>query len=216
MNKKAIIFVDANNWYHILKKWFRPSDIDIVKVVNLICSKFDYNLKEIRWYTSVPSIKDGEIMYYKHLSFLSFLEKKGVKIIKRKLQTISQKELLEKKKEMIDSLELCKVCKPIIEENFLSLADIKKKEKGIDVWIAVDMIKLSIIEEECDVCVLISGDADFIPALELIREKGKNVLSVFLPIGYAYELREKFHYFILGKNFLRKCFLDWKEVKNRK
>ena len=32
MSKKAIIFVDANNWYHNVKKTFRPGDIDIEKI----------------------------------------------------------------------------------------------------------------------------------------------------------------------------------------
>ena len=27
--KKAIVFVDANNWYHNVKKVFNPGDIDI-------------------------------------------------------------------------------------------------------------------------------------------------------------------------------------------
>ena len=29
MPKKAIVFVDANNWYHNVKKVFNPGDIDI-------------------------------------------------------------------------------------------------------------------------------------------------------------------------------------------
>jgi len=209
--KKAIAFVDANNWYHNVKNWFRPSDIDIIKVANLICSTFKYKLMEVRWYASVPSIKDGESMYYRHMSFLSHLKKKGVKVITRKLQTLSNKEILEKKKKLINSLDLCSVCRPLVEETFLALADIKRKEKGIDVWIAIDMVKFSIIESKCNVCVLISGDADFVPALELIRNEGVEVLSVFLPLGYAYELRNTFPHFFLGKDKLMGCFVDYKE-----
>ncbi len=217
MAKRAIIFVDANNWYHNLKKFFTstPSDIDINKIANLICSNFGYKLIEVRWYASVPSIRDGEAMYYRHMSFLSYLEKKGVKVITRKLQELSNKEIQEKKKELIDSLGLCKICKPLIEENFLSLADIKRKEKGIDVWVAIDMIKLSVIENKCDVCILISGDADFVPALNLIKGKEKEVLSAFIPAGYSYELRNKFPYFFLGKNKLMNCFTDYKEIKEK-
>jgi len=213
---KAIIFIDANNWYHNVKKWFKPSDISIKKVAELICSNFNYDLIEIRWYASIPSIKDGEAMYYKHMSFLSHLQKYGVKVITRKLQTLSNKEILGKKKELIDSLDLCKVCKPIVEENFLSLADIKRKEKGIDVWIAIDMIRLAVLEDKCDACVLISGDADFVPALELIEKNNKKILSAFLPLGYSYELRSKFPYFFLGKNKLLECFKSYKETKDEK
>ena len=212
MMKNAIVFVDANNWYHNVKHWFKPGDIDIVKVSEFICDKFGYKLKEIRWYASVPSIKDGEAMFYKHLSFLSHLEKKGVKVITRKLQTLSNKEILKKKRDILDNLDLCETCKPLVESTFLDLADIKRKEKGIDVWIAVDMIRLGIIENEYDVCILISGDADFTPALELI-DKEKDILSVFVPQGYAYELRDKFHYFILKKSILRQCFDAFRKRK---
>ena len=40
MPKKAVIFVDANNWYHNLKKNYKPSDIDITKISNFISNKF--------------------------------------------------------------------------------------------------------------------------------------------------------------------------------
>ena len=57
--KKAIVFVDANNWYHNIKYYFNPSDIDITKVVKFLSDKFNFETLEIRWYASMPSIKDG-------------------------------------------------------------------------------------------------------------------------------------------------------------
>ncbi len=214
--KRAIVFVDGNNWYHNVKGMFKPGDIDIFKVANLICSAKKYDLVEIRWYVSTPSIKDGEAMYYRHMGFLDFLEKKGVKVITRKLQRLSNKEILEKKKETIDSLDLCKTCKPLIESVFLDLADLKKKEKGIDVWIAVDMIKLCLMDSECDICLLISGDADFVPALNLIKEQKKEVLTAMVPSGYSSELRKNFPFFILRKETLLKCLRDYKDSKKSK
>ena len=144
-------------------------------------------------------------MYYKHISFLSQLKKQGIKIITRKLQKFSNKELLKNKKELIESLELCNKCKQIVEASFLDLADIKKKEKGIDVWIAIDLVRKSIIEEECHACILISGDADFVPAMELVSNNGNEILSASVPFGYSNELRSKYPYFIIRKETLMKC-----------
>lgn len=76
MTKKAIFFFDANNWYHNVKKYYNPSEIDIQKLVNFFCKIKDYELVEIRWYASVPSISDGSDMYYRHISYLEDLEKK--------------------------------------------------------------------------------------------------------------------------------------------
>lgn len=214
-NKNAILFIDGNNWYHNAKQIIKkPGYINIVKVAELICSSFKCNLKQIRWYTSIPSIEDGEAMYYDHMSFLSNLEKQGIKIISRKLQRSSNKEILEEKKQIIESLVLCPVCKPLVKENCMDcIGKIKKREKGIDVWIAIDMIRKALIENECDCCILVSGDADFIPAMELIKRKGKEVFSAFVPIGYSYELRKDFPYFFLGKNKLMCCLKDYSKKK---
>lgn len=211
--KKAIVFVDANNWYHNVKRFFEPSKIDILKMAKFLCKVKGYNLIQTRWYASTPSIADGESMYYKHMSFLDHLSKKGIKVIHRKLQRLSNKEVLKKKKETIENLDLCNHCKPLIESLFLDITDIKRKEKGIDVWIAVDIIKKSLIDKDCDVCILISGDADFIPSLNLIKEHKKEILTAMTPYGYSSELRRKFPFFILRKETLLKCLRDYKEVK---
>jgi uncharacterized LabA/DUF88 family protein len=76
------------------------------------------------------------------------------------------------------------------------------REKGIDVMIAVDMLNLSVIEKECDCCILVSGDADFIPASQIIKKHGKEVFSAFIPRGYSWELRKKLDFWTLSKGFL--------------
>lgn len=207
--KRAIFFVDANNWYHNLKKWFKPSEIDICKVVNFIAKEQNLEVLEIRWYASVPSIEDNKLDYMRHMNFLSILQEKGVKVITRKLQRLSNKEVLKKRQELLDSWDLCEVCKPIVKESFLDISDHSKKEKGIDVWIAIDMVKEA-IQGKVDCCVLISGDSDFVPAFNLITEIGKEVLSCFIPRGYSNELRQRFNYLLLNKEILNKCFRDFK------
>ncbi|MBU0907894.1 MAG: NYN domain-containing protein [Nanoarchaeota archaeon] len=216
MTKKAIVFVDANNWYHNVKKFFRPGEISIKKISDLLCNALGFNLIGIRGYASIPDIRDGEEIYYEHMRFLSDLRKEGIKVITRKLQKISNKEIMDKKKEVIGSLDLCIKCKPIIEATFLDLTDISRKEKGIDVWIAIDMVRKSVVEAGCDVCILISGDTDFVPAVKLIKKAGKDVLSAFVPFGYSNELRNSTAYFIIRKETLIKCFRDYKNKKKIK
>jgi uncharacterized LabA/DUF88 family protein len=75
------------------------------------------------------------------------------------------------------------------------------------------MIKKSIVDKECDVCILISGDADFVPAVNLIKKAGKNVLSACVPFGYSSELRSSTEYFIIRKETLTKCFRDYEKRK---
>ncbi len=207
--KKAIFFFDANNWYHNVKKYHNPSEIDIQKLVNLFCKVKNYDLVEIRWYASIPSIADGEDIYYRHVSYLKSLENKGIKVITRKLQKLSNKEILRRKQDTINNLDLCETCQKLVESNFLDLADIKRKEKGIDTWIAIDMLNLSVIKNLSEVCVLISGDADFVPALNILKEHNKEILTAMTSKGYSRELIENFPFFIIKNETLLRCLKDY-------
>jgi len=104
--KKTIVFVDANNWYHNVKSWFRPSDIDIKKVINFIATKKNLDILEIRWYASMPNMQDNELIYKRQRAFLGSLQKQGIKIITRKLQKLSNKEIIKKRKDFIPSFDL--------------------------------------------------------------------------------------------------------------
>ena len=88
-------------------------------------------------------------------------------------------------------------------------------EKGVDVLISADMIKKSLVDKSCDVCILVSGDADFIPVMEIIKETKKEAISCSVLQGYARELLQgKFRYFILKKENLDKCLKYYKYTKN--
>jgi uncharacterized LabA/DUF88 family protein len=176
-NKKAIVFVDGNNWYHNVKSIFRkPRVVDIEKLARLVCGRFDLDLVEVRYYNSIPDIDLGEENYYKHMVFLAGLKKKGL--------TVSTAHL---KKIRVDGKVL-------------------RVEKGIDVMIATDMISKALLEGVCDVCILISGDADFLPAMRLIKSQKKEVISASTSKGYARDLRGgDFRYVVLKKDDLDKC-----------
>ena len=174
LKRSAIIFIDGSNFYHNSKSIIKPGKIDFVKLSSLICSYFNFDLKEVRYYNSIPDITDGEEVYYKHIKFLEELKKQGIRVQTRKL-------------------------KKIVEENIFV-------EKGIDVLISADMIKSSMVDNNCDVCILISGDADFIPVMEIIKEAKKEAISCCVIQGYGRELLQgKFRYLILKKEDLDKC-----------
>ncbi len=60
--------------------------------------------------------------------------------------------------------------------------------KGDDVYLATDLIKGS-YENLYDVAIIVSGDADFIPAINLVRKNGKKVINAFFPKSSSYQLR---------------------------
>lgn len=204
MTKEVIILIDGNNLYHNLKQMkIKPSNLDFQKLVNLICKHFNVELKETRYYNSMPTLRDGKDLYFSHLKFIDDLRKiPDFTIHTRKLQVHSTKELLKEKQEIIDSMELCKSCKPVVEQNILdAVRNVKKKEKGVDIMLAVDLVE-SAIKNKADVLIVFSGDADFTPAMKLSQNNNKEVFSVSLAKGYSRELRENFRFLVLGKNII--------------
>ena len=175
--KSAIIFIDGNNWYHNSKAIIgKPRFINFKKLSDLISEHFNLDIKEIRYYNSIPDIDMGDENYYKHMVFLAKLKKQGIIVNTRKLKKI--------------------------KEN----GKIIRIEKGIDVMICSDLISKTLVEEKCEVCVLISGDADFVPVMQLIKKAGKEVLTSSVIKGYARELLQgEFRFLILKKSDLIKC-----------
>jgi uncharacterized LabA/DUF88 family protein len=62
------------------------------------------------------------------------------------------------------------------------------EEKGLDTRLAVDMIAL---EGSYDVAVVVSGDADSIPSIDLMKRRGKHVGAVEFVKGYPPEKKGK-------------------------
>jgi uncharacterized LabA/DUF88 family protein len=174
--RESILFIDGNNFYHNSKNFINPTErIDFKLLAKFICERFGLQLKQIRYYNSIPDIKDNKFLYYNHLKFLDNLKREGIIVKTRKLKYIK-------------SLKL-------------------KVEKGVDVLISSDMIRKTLVEKECKVCILISGDADFIPVMELIKNEGCEVIVCSPKQGFSNELRQgKFRYLVLKKEELSNCF----------
>lgn len=211
--REAIVFIDGNNFYHNINLLgISPSRVNFYKLAQLVCNHFNARFKCAFYYNSVPSIDDGKELYSKHMEFLNKVKGyPNFEVITRKLQRHSNEEKKEEKKKILSELNLCNKCKSIVEKNCMDcLGSIKKKEKGIDVKIAVDMVNLGIFRKECDLCILISGDADFIPAMDLIKENNRDVVSASVQFGYSWKLRKQggHGWFILFRDLIEKKCLD--------
>jgi uncharacterized LabA/DUF88 family protein len=208
-NRQAIVFIDGNNLYHNLKATFiQPSVIHLGKLSDFICEHFGCERIKTIYYNSVPSIADGEEVYYGHMKFLEDVKKlPNFEVKTRKLQRSSTFERVQTVHREVDSLGLCKICLPIVKSHWKDyICSINVREKGIDVMIAIDIIKLGLVDKAFDAYILISGDADFIPVMDLLKNSGKTAFSACTAKGYSYELRKTHGWFILDKEqILKKC-----------
>jgi len=78
-------------------------------------------------------------------------------------------------------------------------------EKGVDVLITVDMIKYA-RNNAYDTAILVSGDGDFAPALEFLKEFGKHIDNAYFSNGRSMNLENHSDRFINLDN------LPWDEI----
>lgn len=80
-------------------------------------------------------------------------------------------------------------------------------EKGVDIKIAVDMLKLA-HNNVYDTAILVSGDGDFVDAVEAVKELGKHVEHVYFKSGQSQHLRQSCDkYLELSKELLKPSLL---------
>ena len=60
-------------------------------------------------------------------------------------------------------------------------------EKGVDVKLVVDLMK-NAFENKFDKAILVSNDADFVPAIEEVQTLGKKVVNVSFPKTKSFHL----------------------------
>jgi len=85
---------------------------------------------------------------------------------------------------------------PVILGNLIQHPDKSFHEKGVDVRIAVEMIRFA-REDRYDVAYLFSSDTDLVPAVEEVHSFGKKVVYVGIPNGQSFGLSKTSDYTIL-------------------
>lgn len=65
-----------------------------------------------------------------------------------------------------------------------------KKEKGVDVHLAVDMVKNAFLKN-CSRAIIFSGDADFEYSVEILRELNIPVYAIFIPNRFSLAIAYK-------------------------
>lgn len=107
------------------------------------------------------------------------------------LDKLTNEEKYKEHKRFLDKIKnipnfhivLCNLRKVILEDGSMNFAI-----KGDDIYLATDLIKGS-YESLYDIAIIISGDADFIPAIKLVQKNGKKVINAFFPKSSSYLLR---------------------------
>lgn len=78
-------------------------------------------------------------------------------------------------------------------------------EKGVDVKLAVEMIE-NALSDNYDTAIIISGDGDFVPAVDLVKKQGKHVELALVQGQKAYHLSASCDLVIeMGRSKIKEC-----------
>ncbi len=150
---KVSIFIDGNNFYHGLRHMYGKDKS---------LKKFDFN-KFLKYL-----IKDNEIIniFYYNAELDKMHNSKKYK---------SQKEFFDNLVKIPElNLILCKLLKRRLKgtKNYYYVL------KEDDIHMAVDMVE-GACDNKFDVAILISGDGDFVPAVNSIKKRNKIVENIY-------------------------------------
>jgi len=164
-NKQAIIFIDGNNFYYRLKDLI-SQNTEVLRLLDFDYQSFGRKLtgkntlKEIRYYIGSVKRQNG-----------------ANKEKSEKLYANQQKLFAKLQRQNI----------PVILGNLIQHPDKSYHEKGVDVRIAVEMIRLA-RENKYDTAYLLSSDTDLVPAVEEVKSFNKRVVYVGMSKGQSFGL----------------------------
>jgi uncharacterized LabA/DUF88 family protein len=156
--KRAIVFVDGSNWYHKLKRLLsanRAASEGNVK------PPVDFDLRAfVKEMTSPDELTD--IRYY-------------IGKVQRIRGDEKSELLYANQQRLIAFLQKQQI--QLGFGNLISYPDGSYHEKGVDILLAVEMIRLG-LENKYDIAYLLSSDTDLVPVVDECRRIGREVVYV--------------------------------------
>ena len=147
--KRAVVFVDGQNLHYAVKSAFGYAhpNYDVQLLSAKICSDQGWKLEQIKFYTGIPDVNDDFFWHNFWTRKLAVMGQKGVIIFTRKLRYRNQTVKLP---------------------NGQTYTFLVGQEKGVDVRIALDIIRLA-RENTCDVFLVLSQDQDLSEVADEVR-----------------------------------------------
>jgi uncharacterized LabA/DUF88 family protein len=163
--KRAIVFVDGQNLFYAVKEAFGYTypNYDVAALAQVACSANGWALVQTRFYTGIPDQRDDPFWSYFWTHKLAMMGRQGIVTFSRPLRYRNRRVRLP------DGTE----------HTYLS-----GEEKGVDVRIAIDLIRMG-HHREYDVALVFSQDQDLsevaseIRAISLEQDRWIKIASAF-------------------------------------
>jgi uncharacterized LabA/DUF88 family protein len=148
--KRAVVFIDGQNLYHCVRETFGYTypNYDVMKLSRSVCAARGWFVSEVRFYTGFPDAEDDPVWNRFWSKKLLAISRQGVRIFSRPLR------YRDREIKIGDGVTITRRL---------------GEEKGIDVRIAVDLIRLA-HRQAYDVAVVFSQDQDLSEVADEIRK----------------------------------------------
>ena len=159
--KRCISFIDGQNLFNAAKSAFGYSwpNYNVTALTKAVCAAEGWECKQVRFYTGVPSKRaDASRHTFWHQKTRA-MRRRGVHVFTREIRYRDQS---------INLGDGATLIRPVAQE------------KGVDVRIAIELIRYA-FSEEYDVALIFSQDQDFSEAVDEIKriaEKRKRWVKV--------------------------------------
>lgn len=175
---RVVAFIDGPNLYNWLKNiGVRANDVDPYKVAQKLAQ--DRSLLEVRYYIARIDSSAPERIYKANKNIIALMSSRENSIVRTgHIQYLKERNPCAKELRRYLA-ELPGRLPDRIYQELTNIAArhnraVLHREKGVDVFLACDLVDLA-HRDAYDLAYLISGDADFGPAVRLARSFGKRV-----------------------------------------
>lgn len=164
---RVAIFIDGGNLHHLALKKISVSELefDFEEFVHLLVNRRIISSNWKRYYIGTVREKEGDLnskySMSRQTSLFTELKKHKWMLRTSKLKTRIETITVDGRMKEYEQLKKIGINKITYE---------RKREKGIDVMLAMDLI-IGAVEDTYDTAIIVSSDADLLPAIEWVRTK---------------------------------------------
>jgi len=212
--KRVIAYYDGSNFYHHCLQNYGIKDVNFLDISNQLLFLDKEEIIKIKYFNCPISRQEDAEAYAQQQKFFEKIKKTPLlqlltgKLVKRRLKKINI-QCISCEHQKADCIKCPKCGREINVENCF-----KYTEKGVDVKLAVNLL-LDAIFDKYDIALLISSDADYVPAIKyIVKELKKDVIYCHLPNPKTSELIQTCNgNRLITKEMVEKSQLDYKKTK---
>jgi uncharacterized LabA/DUF88 family protein len=208
MPKRAILFVDGNNWYHSLRRngIGAPFELDYAKVSQKLVGPREW--VQTRYYIGALKQEWNPRAYADQRRFLDRLTRTDPRISvslgrlepRHEVNPLARelRQLITAEAEGTGERLIAEVDRLVTKHEQVVVL----REKAVDIMLAVDLIRL---RGSYDAAYLLSADGDFTPAVQAVADDGADVYAASPDLSYSLQqvVRTYIH---LKKSWFSDCY----------